>query len=173
MHKIESNNDLLKWAKDVNTLNCNIPDLQDVFVRSTLNELKQYFIDSQQNDKELIVFSISKCMGSATLLEFITVYSRWKAEQHIEAEHSEIDRRWNELLIKETEVVITSQRLESTIENLEHRNMELTKDNNNLTAEVSNYYKQNLNLQIENEEPQAELDKQRAFESHIKELLNS
>ena len=97
MYKIESNTDLLRWAKDVNTSMANIPDLQDVFVRSTMNELKQYFIDSKQNDKELIVFSISKCMGSSTLLEFITIYSRHKAELYIESEGHELDKKYSDL----------------------------------------------------------------------------
>jgi len=173
MHKIESNTDLLKWAKDVNTLNCNIPDLQDVFVRSTMSELKQYFIDSQQNDKELIVFSISKCMGSSTLLEFITVYSRHKAEDHIQAENDELGERWDELITKEMEFESHKQKLQVTIENLQHRNSELEKHNDELAKKLSKSYVRNLDLESEIEEMRQDLKKLYNFESHIKELINS
>ena len=173
MHKIESNNDLLSWAKAVNTINCNIPDLQDVFVRSTMNELKQYFIDSAQNDKELIVFSISKCMGSSTLLEFITVYSRHKAESYIQAESNELDKRWTELLTNESKVIADKQKLELTIKNLEHRNKELNKDNDILQNTVAKLYNRINELESDIEYAEDRIVILEQFESHIKELLTN
>jgi len=145
--------------------------LQDIFVRSTMNELKQYFIDSQQNDKELIVFSISKCMGSATLLEFITVYSRWKAEQYIESEGQEVDKRWNELLQAEIDFKDEKRQLQETIEKLEHKNTELEKDIDILSNKLSKSYRRNSEMENNINEMHQELVKQYAFESHIKELL--
>ena len=174
MKKIESQEDFTAWCQTVNhAMHNKICDLQDVFARSEFNELKGYFVELPQNDKELAVFSIQKAMGSATLFEFIKLYAQVQAEKYIQKEIDEIEDRWAKVLKAETDFQADKNKLRATITALESQNAELVKDNDTMSIETARLYNRIQDMELELIDTKAELDKQWAFESHIKGLLQA
>ncbi len=176
MHKIESQDEFAQWARYVNHADtaCSphkLCDLQDEFAWSDGKALKRLFIESDQTEKELLVFSIQKAMGSGTLLEFIKSYSVYRAQVVTEQEQDDINSKWTEVLQKERDITDKLDKFKLTLAVLESQNKALVTDNDNMTAEVSRYYQHNMELQDTIKDMQETVDKLSAFESHIKELL--
>lgn len=174
MKKIETSNDMVMWAKSVNLQDLRkVSDLQDVFARSPMADLKQFFMDLSQNDKELVVFSISKCMGSSALMEFIRVYAGHKAQIYLFKAGHELDTREAEIFKRERALESEKIQLQTTLDNLRQQNSDLVADNTKLTEQVSDYYKQNYKLQTEIDDMQTEMTRLYQFENHIKGLLKA
>ena len=172
MKQIESETDLMQWAASVNH-SVKMCDLQDVYARSDVKLLKKWFNESSQNDRELLVFSIQKCMGSACLLDLVRCYARFQANMLIEQEQEEINAQWSTVLTEKNAIAQREIELSSTIESLtadvNHLNdvLETTRDDKN------HLYQRNMELIDENTELTLSLEKLQVFESHIKELLNT
>ena len=173
-NRIESKDSFLAWCQKVNhAVSGKYADLQDDFAYSDQNDLRSYFIDMTQNEKELAIFAIQKAMGSATLFDFVRQYSHFKAQAYIDSEGAENDKRALELALAEHELKKKEDSYKLTISALGHRNTELEKDNNKMTSECSDYVKRIWALESEVDDLQAELKKLYAFESHIKSLLTN
>ena len=174
MKKIQSQEQLIQWAKDVNhSTNTTLCDYQDTFAHSDQKDLHNYFIDMTQNEKELIIFSISKAMGSATLFDFVKTYSNKKAQDYIDSEGIEVDRRYGDLVQKEYDVKLKGESFQLSINALEHQNEELVKDNERLTTGSSNQTKLIWHLESRIEDLEKIVGTLRAFESHVQGLLNA
>ena len=172
MKKIESKESLLIWAKEVNqSTTKTLCNLQDDFMLSDNSALLDYFTKSSHNEKELIIFSISKGMGSSTLLEFISSYSRRKAEKYIESESTEIDKKWSEVMQAQHDIEIKGESYRLKTATLENQNEALNKSNTDLTTKTSNYVKRIWDLESNIEELEKTVEELQAFESHIKGLL--
>ncbi len=174
--KIVNNLDFENWNKSVNhaTQQC---DLQDVFARSNLTELKCMFLDQSKSDKHLSIFAINKCMGAETMLQFVHAYSRHTSETYIneyeDTEGKELDTLRDALTIEKAEFESEKTEVKATIKALQSLNRELKKDNDTMSIETAKLYNRIQDLELELIDTKAELDKQWAFESHIKELLNN
>jgi len=175
MHKIESKEDFSRWMNDVNASGfikaVALCDLQDVFARSDVKALKGFFVDMDQNEKELGVFCIQKAMGSATLFDFIKTYARHRFNEHVQSEYAEVDKRNHAVAIREIDLVAREQTLQQTIDNLRYQNGQLVKYNDKVNKEASDYVKRIYSLENEVDELESEIKELRSFESHIKELL--
>ncbi len=173
MNRIESKKNMLHWAQDVNQV-CKpgkMSDLQDVFARSTAIHLKDYFIDTTQNEKELLIFSISKAMGSCTLFEFVKSYAHHSAQQFIESESAENDKRWMAIVKKEREFETTKQGYTARIEKLTKQLNDVKNDNHTMSKAVSGQWNEIRNKEVELEELSEENTRLMAFEAHVKTLL--
>lgn len=175
MHKIENSIDLFKWSESVNhALNNKICDYQDIFARSDIQTLKDAFLKNSlnQNDFNLVIFSIQKAMGSEVIVDFMRFYAKHKAEKYIQAESDNLDRRFNEIVKREKDFELRREQLEATIKNLEHRNAELKKDNSNMTKELSDKVIYIMDIKDEISEMKTTIDELNIFKKHVKELLN-
>ena len=170
MIKIESQLEFMDWAQRVNQTHT-LCDLQDDYAHSDTQALKTWFIESSEHDKELLIFSIQKAMGSAALLEFIRRYSNHKAMDWLQEEmqviNAESIKLWEDRQTFEAErnnlnLKITS--LETDNKSQDDKITTLLRDNQNL-------YRQNSKIEANNAELQTELDRLWAFETHIKSLL--
>ena len=173
MKQILSKEDFAAWAETVNYSTVNLCDLQDVFARSKMKDLKEYFMDMTQNEKELLVFSIQKAMGSANLFEFIKSYSIRKAQDYLEKESDENDRRWNKIVKKEMDFKAEKEQLRATIETLHHQLKEMTELNDQHNREASKWYMRTRELENDADIMSHKIDELTTFESHIKSLLNT
>ncbi len=174
MKRIESKEDMIKWANNVNSV-CKpkqISDLQDIFARSAIKDLKKFFINMEQNEKELLVFSISKAMGSSLLFEFIKDYSNYKAQQFIESESKDNDERWASIVKKEMDFETDKKKYQITIANSKRQIESMEKNNDRMSNTITSQYNRIIDLEKESEELSEENTKLMAFESHIKSLLN-
>ncbi len=176
MDKIETQDGLMAWAKAVNRVGTynslhDMCDLQDVFARSEVKTLKALFIGSGQNQKEALVFSIQKAMGSAALFDFIKSYYNHRAQDIIDADSEAAADRWEAALSRERLLDERERHLSATIENLRTQNEALKKGNDSMKEQIIDYYKRNHNLEMEIETLAAENKRLGAFEAHIKEML--
>jgi len=160
----------MTWANEVNQI-AKICDLQDVFARSNVKEIKGFFKELTHNDKELCIFSIQKAMGSATLYDFVRMIARDNAIEYIENENAEITKRWQDVLDKEADFNSTKQGLENKIKGLTEESEKLQYSNSRARMDNSEYLKRIMALESENEALQKDLMELRNFESHIKGLL--
>jgi len=174
MKKIETTEDLVQWASQVNHADTKtLCDLQDVFCRSTEGELKALFLQSAEGDKELLVFAIGKAMGSATLLQFIKVVARAKAERVLMEEGKELEDGFSKLAQDRHD-------FEQEIRNLRDRNRDFGQQVEDLRAMVkreretiSRQSALIIDLQAQLADAGIEIEKLSAFEAHIKALLTA
>ena len=177
MQKIESQLDLEVWSHAVNyagTASQIMPlcDLQDVFARSDVKAVKRLFIDANQHEKEAIIFSVQKAMGSAALFDFIKSYANHKAQAVIDADSEDMADRWTAVLKKEYELAKREkaiqpslQLLADNVKHLECRELELTESRKIQLGRIRE-------MENELDRVYAELKRLEAFEAHIKSLLN-
>lgn len=104
MKQIQSKEDFLKWARDVNytmeSRKNNICDLQDVFARSgngKMDELKAMFLGASETEKQLLTFSITKAMGEETAYRFIKAWARKQANICIDESQKDIEEEYKKL----------------------------------------------------------------------------
>ncbi len=174
LKRIESKEDMLQWSKEVNLV-CKpggMCDLQDIFARSAAKELKTYFIDMTQNEKELLVFSISKAMGSNTLFEFIKSYSNHRVQIQLNAESEENEKHWSAIVKKEMDFETMKQGYIKIGEKLTNQLTDIKNDNDTMQKTISDQWNEIQNKEHELEELSEENKRLTAFESHIKTLLN-
>lgn len=70
-----------------------ICDLQDIFVRNQdaeMKQLKSWFLEVNQTEKQLLTFSIIKAMGEETAYRFMKAWARKQANICIEENQQEI-----------------------------------------------------------------------------------
>lgn len=184
MHKIETQVEFLQWAKEVNHSRGTAPDakalcdLQDVFARSYTIDLQKFFIGSSHSEKELLVFSIQKAMGSEILFDFIKIYSNHKAQEWIDKDQEECNKRWNAALEQVKEVKEYRESIDSTMKDKDEEITRLDDLNSVLSAKSREQYNIVTNLRVELVDLKAELEEAnetitelRQFENHILNLL--
>ncbi len=104
MKEIKTKEDFLKWAHDVN-LSCEskrngICDLQDVFYRgqdAEMKQLKTWFLEMSQTEKQLLTFSIIKAMGEEMAYKFIKAWAKRQANLAIEEYQADIEKEYQKL----------------------------------------------------------------------------
>ena len=168
---IESPQDFMNWANQVNHAvhQC---DLQDEFAYSKLADLKQWFIHSEKIDRHLLIFSIQKNQGGDVLIDFLNLYARHKANEYLEAEGEEINKRWSELLQKESHYEYEKNMRETWIIKQTADIRELKDDLLESQKDANQWYSENMELEAENENLKAELDKYYVIDNHIRSLIN-
>jgi septal ring factor EnvC (AmiA/AmiB activator) len=174
MHKIEDSVDLIEWSKGVNTcLNNKLCDYQDIFARSNIETLKDAFnvTSCNQNDFNLVIFSIQKAMGSETIVEYMKFFARVKAEKYIKDESDNLDERFNAIVRREKGFELRREQLEATIKSLEHQNAELTKDNKEMSKELSDKVCHIMDIKEEIAKQQRTINELEIFKKHVKELI--
>lgn len=174
MKKIESSVDLINWSRDVNHAgNKALCDYQDIFARTDAGQLKDAFMitATNQNDFNLVIFSIQKAMGSEVLSDYMKHFARRKAEKYIQDEADNLDARFNEIVKREKDFELEKEQLKATIKNLEHQNAELSKDNREMTKELSDKTIFIMDIKEEIAEQTRIIDELNIFKKHIKELI--
>jgi len=168
---IESPQDFMNWANQVNHAvhQC---DLQDEFAYSKLADLKQWFIHSEKIDRHLLIFSIQKNQGGDVLIDFLNLYARHKANEYLEAEGEEINKRWSELLQKESHYEYEKNMRETWIIKQTADIKELKEDLRVERKVIDRYETDNLQLESELEKLKAELEKYYVIDNHIRSLIN-
>jgi hypothetical protein len=137
MKKIESLEDLLKWAREINsgvTLNRKV-ELQDVYAHSRREDLDTFFIESA-GDRKLVICSVNNAMAFEEVEYLLKVLAHYKAEKLMSEETDAINRR--ERAIEEKERVM-SERLsgmQEALDKLISRNETLGRENGVLTERV-------------------------------------
>ena len=172
MIKIETKQDFLDWSHRVNHAihQC---DLQDDFAGSDLKSLKKWFIEIlEKDDRRLILFAIHKNQGGDVLLDFVNHYSRMKANEYLEAESDEINKRWSELLQKESHYEYEKNMRETWIIKQTADIKELKEDLRVERKVIDRYETDNLQLESELEKLKAELEKYYVIDNHIRSLIN-
>lgn len=169
--RIETAEEFGDWARRVNTAQFkHLADLQDEFARSDTAQLLQWFIELEA-ERELLVFSVQKAMGSRMLLDFMQRYAREKAEERLREEDERLDIATRALEARERVVEREKKRclqenldLRGRLEGVQRQYEQLQKRNRELHTEIGE-------LVLARESRRQELEKLRAFETHIKELL--
>jgi len=177
MNKITNREELISWARQVNLMSMTnhslVCNLQDVFAHSNPTLLKDLFFDLPANDKHLVIFSVQKCMGSETFLDFIDGYIKRKGQQWINNESEDINEEWQKIMGAKEALRKEKKEYEYKIDGLNRKNDLLARANNDYYRTITKLSKENITLRAKLEEMEAELKKQHAFESHIKELLKA
>ena len=172
MYKIDTENNFLLWALEVNR-SSKMCGLQDIYAHSMPDVLNRLFFDMSKNDKHLIVFAIQKCMGSESLLSLLQSFISQKVSaeviQHIDAYNKEISNDRAQIAIEEKAIEEKKQYIagiEKENKTLKNQVDELWDTNSILRSCVNN-------LEDEVKKLNQELTKQYTFENHIKELLKA
>jgi predicted nucleic acid-binding Zn-ribbon protein len=98
--KIETKEEFLSWAKEVNTcLSVKVKcDLQDVFARSNFDDLKKMFLATDNEyDKQLLTLSICKAQGEETAYRFMKSWARRQAQICIDENEANIQAEYDKL----------------------------------------------------------------------------
>jgi len=172
MHKIDTENNFLIWALEVNRSH-KMCDLQDIYAHSMPDVLHRLFFDMSKNNKHLVVFAIQKCMGSESLLSLLQSFISKRINNEIEAHLEQWNNEWSKIKTKEYALKIDREGYENRIKQLEKDNEYLTKKLTGYQGELPKLHRHNIELQSEIEALNKELKKQYSFESHIKELLKA
>ena len=177
-NRIESKENMLQWCQKVNhAVSGKYADLQDSFAYSDQNDLRAYFIDMTQNEKELAIFAIQKAMGSATLFDFVRQYSQWKIQEYIDRyeaeEGKELEKMRSELVAERQNFESEKMLYQTKFDGLNKDIDRVKAENTRLIKLNTEYFNRNMDLAQENKEMQESLDKLYAFEGHIKSLLNN
>jgi len=95
MMMIENKQELLNWAKEVNVTagsskrHC---DLQDVFARSSIEGLRNWYLEFEGFDKQLVTFSIIKSQGEEVGFRFLKAWAYKQANICIEEYQKEYEK---------------------------------------------------------------------------------
>ena len=101
MKRIESKEDLIKWARAVNqglTIKQKC-DFQDIYAHSKEADLKEFFIEAK-GERSLIVCSINNVMAYETVEKMLLYLARHKAETIINKELEEHDERYRKRFVE-------------------------------------------------------------------------
>jgi len=106
MKRIESKEDMVKWAREVNSgltqkAKC---DYQDIWAHSSRVDIDRFFIEAN-GDRKIIVCSVYNTMAYEEVEHLLTVLAKHKANKIIDKEIEEYnkvyDTRSYELLVRE------------------------------------------------------------------------
>jgi len=94
IRKIETHAQFISWAKEVNafssaSVTC---DLQDIFARSQIEDLKKWFLESEQYDRQILTFSILKNQGEDVAYRFINAYAKKEAMRIIDEFQADLQK---------------------------------------------------------------------------------
>jgi hypothetical protein len=100
--RIETADDLLKWARTVNSnlQSAAICDLQDVYAHSQTETIDRLFIECK-GDRALIICSVRNAMAFEEVERLLKVLAQHKVKAMMEAEYAEFDKRLVELVKRE------------------------------------------------------------------------
>ncbi len=186
MKQIESKDDFLKWAHNVNlhieSKKNGICDLQDVFYRGQdgeMKNLKEWFLDSTQTEKQPLTFSIMKAMGEEMTYKFIKSWAHRQADKCIEEYEKEYTVRENKLY--ENEKALNKERSEYESK-LEYAKKEIQglndlldnsrTNNDGLHQTITRLQKDITQLSIDLDNAYIEIAKVQTFKKTLKEIIN-
>ena len=166
MKAIETKDDFVRWAKQVNeSTSVKISNnLQDTFGHSNLSTLKKIYVSDLNGDRNLITFAISKNQSYDTLFDFLGDWSHHRALDVIEKEtldvHEQYQKNYVELAkqrtifhgckktvykrIRQWRELVTSRNidiegLKSKVSRLQTENMQLHEANRRLLKQADNF----------------------------------
>jgi len=118
MKSIQSKDDFLAWAREINqgvslSRKC---DLQDVYAHSKVADIDKFFIECN-GDRKLIICSVNNCMAFEEVERLLTVLAKHKVNEMVREEQAELDKSWREVADAQGEV----GRLKSKVAELETR----------------------------------------------------
>lgn len=175
--RIESAQDFITWARDVNTTinakrRC---DLQDVFARSDSKALLSMFLDSE-NEKQLLTFAICKCQGEEVAYRFMKSWARKQAQICIDQEAANIDAEYKKLAderMEFTRTVRAAGETEKKLIDLEREIDQYKASNARLMTICSGHICRIEELSTELNNVCAELVKMRTFKDTLRSILTA
>jgi len=185
MKQIESKEDFLRWAHEVNlhieSKKNGICDLQDVFYKGQegdLKQLKEWFLDCTQTEKQLLTFSIIKAMGEEMAYKFIKAWALHQADKCIHEYEESFTAR--EYKLYESEKALNKDRveIESQLEYAKKEIKELNEllensriNNDGLHQTITRLSNNNYQLSVDLDNAYKELNKMQAFKQTLKEII--
>ena len=173
MKKITSTDDFLEWANQVNRETGFLCDLQNIYAKSEMELLKNIFFNMAKNDKHIIIFAVQKCMGSENFIDFIRSYIHKEGEHWIDIEIKKINKEWNNIINEKQANEKKNNDYINKINVISISNDSLKERLECQKNVISSLREENDKAKEEIEQLKRELEKQHAFESHIKALLRS
>lgn len=179
IHKIENEEDLKGWCREVNSGNHkHLCDLQDVYARSDEKTIIDIFLAQEMNEKELTIFAVQKGMGSEKMFRLMKSWARQQAEICIEENEGHLAERFKELNearrtfeLEKTAIGTQNKgyadQIETQSDILERARTRI----NELSKENAALYLRGSELETELEEAYRENEKHNQFRSYLRETL--
>lgn len=152
MKTIQTREDLIKWAREVN---CGLgmakkADYQDIYAHSFEEDIERFFLDSA-SDRALILCSVYNTMSYDTVEKLLKCLVRAKVQKQMKDEYEELDKRESALAKREssfkesmkpfhqkmTKLRKRNEFLECAFSDLQSREAFLVEDNRALKREVN------------------------------------
>lgn len=113
MKRIQSKQDFLAWANEINrgvslSRKC---ELQDVYGHSTVAEIDQAFIDAD-GDRALIICSVTNNQSFGEVERLLKVLAKHKVNELLKQEQDELDKSWKEVAKEKSEVAEMQNRID-------------------------------------------------------------
>lgn len=93
--KIETKEQMLEWAKEINFLNPIKCDMQDIYAHSKREDLDRFFIELE-GERKLVICSVNNVMAFEEVEHLLSVLAKHKVSQQMKIEYKELDERISE-----------------------------------------------------------------------------
>jgi len=171
MKRIESKDDFIKWAKEINAgitekRKC---DMQDIYAYSGRNDLDRFFIESE-GERKLIICGVNNIMAFEEVEHLLNILARHKCNKQMEAEYKELDRRDAALAARERAQQDSRKPYHKKLRELQDTINRLSLANHNLTENCSRVKQERDTLKLEVLQNEIDAEKFRTIRTALTSL---
>lgn len=178
---------LVTWANAVNRCGQNnkveremFCALQDIYGQSRIVDIHNNFLqlhkDGKSADFRQVIFSVGKAMGMDSQIEILNVYSKFKANEYLEAEYKikfkELDEQESELIQKQILMDDKERKMRTDMAKLTKEYEVMTNRCSNLEDRIAKAIKENRDLADDLREMQPDAEKFRNLKSIFFDLVS-